>query len=294
MPKTRSSARINGRSTAPDPSASTAAAGPAASGSGASSARAAPAPLASTSRAQGAHAARRSSAVVVAAGGGGAAAAGPRRKGQARAADPSGGGARAAAAEGGDRASAGTSTKRIKRSDSSTPSPAPSSSDGGAGDGSGTPLPVKADDDDLDGGAGGSLSPNARTPALAPPPALPTDHFTLLSSELISLVMAHLAAVPAAAAPDTKPDLHSLAMVALTCKRLLPHARVALYRDLRVETRVQAHAVHRTLHGSDISKSVRSVTANVESMAKTSSQWIGASPASLSLFALCLSRSRRC
>ena len=253
-------------------------------------------PPASTSRAQGSHATRRSSAVVVAAGGGGgaAAAAGARRKGKARAADPSGGGARAAAAEGDDRASASTSTKRIKRSDSSTPSPAPSSSDGGAGDGSGTPLPVKADDDDLDGGAGGSLSPNARTPAPAPRPALPTDHFTLLSSELISLVMAHLAAVPAAAAPDTKPDLHSLAMVALTCKRLLPHARVALYRDLRVETRVQAHAVHRTLHGSDISKSVRSVTANVESMAKTSSQWIGASPASLSLFALCLSRSRRC
>ncbi|GAA5944961.1 hypothetical protein JCM3775_005513 [Rhodotorula graminis] len=271
MPKTRSSARINGRPPAPGPSASTSAAGPAASGSGASSARPAPpAPLNYASRSQASHAARRSSAVVAAAGGGApAAASGARRKGKARAPDPSGGGA--GAARGDDRASASTPAKRIKRSDSSTPSPAPSSSDGGAGDGSGTPLPVKADHDH----DGGSLSPNAPPPAPTPPPVLPSDHFALLSSELISLVLAHLVAVPASAAPDTKPDLHSLAMVALTCKRLLPHARVALYRDLRVETRVQAHAVHRTLHGSDISKSVRSVTANVESMAKTSSQWIG-------------------
>ncbi|GAA5912027.1 hypothetical protein JCM8208_006462 [Rhodotorula glutinis] len=279
MPKTRSSARINGRPPTHDqPALATSAAGPAASGSGAaSSARptpAGPAPLNYTSRNQGSHSVRgRSSAGAVAAGAGGAAAAsGARRKGKGRAADPSG----AAAADEDDRAgSASTSNKRIKRSDSSTPSPAPSSSssDGGAGDGSGTPLPPV--------NHRRSLSRNASPPAASPPPPpppppLPTDHFTLLSSELISLILFHLAAVPSSASADpTKPDLHSLAMVALTCKRLVPHARVALYRDLRVETRVQAHAVHRTLHGSDISKSVRSVTANVESMAKTSSQWIG-------------------
>ncbi|TNY22244.1 hypothetical protein DMC30DRAFT_349246 [Rhodotorula diobovata] len=136
--------------------------------------------------------------------------------------------------------------------------------DDDGGGGSNPPHPVKADD--------GSLSPGAPPSGPAPPPVVPSDHFTLLSSELISLVLAHLAAPPT---PDDKPDLHSLAMLALTCRRLLPHARVALYRDLRVDTRVQAHAVHRTLHGSEISRSVRSVTANVESMAKTSSQWIG-------------------
>lgn len=80
------------------------------------------------------------------------------------------------------------------------------------------------------------------------------------------------------AAPTPEPhriDRHSLALAARTCRELLSHARLALYRDLHVETRVQAHALHRALHANEMSKDVRHVTANVELMAKTSSQWTG-------------------
>ncbi|GAA6002013.1 uncharacterized protein JCM10292_001797 [Rhodotorula paludigena] len=183
-----------------------------------------------------------------------------RRKGVA------GASGRAGASSGGARAPArGRSTegepahaqsKRIKRSDSSSPALA----------------------------ASPSLSPPPpqHLPLVDhrdPPPKheQPADRFTHLSSELIALILSHVAAPPPPASADSvaRPDLHSLTQLALTSKALLAHARVALYRDLTVETRVQAHAIHRTLHGSEISKSVRSVQANVESMAKTSSQWLG-------------------
>ncbi|GAA5957437.1 hypothetical protein JCM8115_006989 [Rhodotorula mucilaginosa] len=78
--------------------------------------------------------------------------------------------------------------------------------------------------------------------------------------------------------PSAEPhriDRHSLALAARTCRQLLSHARLALYRDLHVETRVQAHALHRALHANEMSKDVRHVTANVELMARTSSQWTG-------------------
>lgn len=75
--------------------------------------------------------------------------------------------------------------------------------------------------------------------------------------------------------PERRIDRHSLALAARTCRELLSHARLALYRDLHVETRVQAHALHRALHANEMSKDVRHVTANVELMAKTSSQWTG-------------------
>lgn len=78
-----------------------------------------------------------------------------------------------------------------------------------------------------------------------------------------------------AAAPEPRIDRNSLALVARTCRELLTHARLALYRDLHVETRVQAHALHRALHANAMSKDVRHVTANVVLMAKTSSQWNG-------------------
>ncbi|BGP52290.1 hypothetical protein JCM10450v2_008261 [Rhodotorula kratochvilovae] len=249
MPKTRSSARISGRSSGRDPAPSTSAAGAAASGSGASSARAAAQPAASISRASSGAGGRRTS-TAAAAGGGGATSASARRKGKGRADPPGGGGAAEEVVV--RQASAGPAPRRIKRSDSWSPSLSSAPSSSGS-----TPRPIKA-------------SPSPSAPP-APPPE-PSDRFTLLSSELISLILSHLAAPPT---PDAPAHLHSLAMVALTCKRLLPHARVALYRDLKVDTRVQAHAIHRTLHGNEISKGVRSIEANVECMAKTSSQWLG-------------------
>ncbi|GAA5947716.1 hypothetical protein JCM3765_001047 [Sporobolomyces pararoseus] len=123
-----------------------------------------------------------------------------------------------------------------------------------------------------------------RPPSLSasPPPKPPKllDRLTPLSTELISLILSHLtlppledATGPTAHLPRT--DLNSLASLCLVNKGLLPHARAALYRQLKVETRVQAHAVHRTLHGNDVNKVVRNLTADVGSMSKTSSQWLG-------------------
>ncbi|GAA6054824.1 hypothetical protein JCM3770_004091 [Rhodotorula araucariae] len=248
MPRTRSSARISGRAPGRDQTAQTGAAGAAAGGSGASSARAAVQPAASAARATSGISGRRTS-TAAAAGAAGATSSGARRKGKGRADPPGGGGGVDVPAR---QASPDPAPPHIKRSDSWSPSLSSAPSSSGE-----TARVVKA-------------SPSPSAPP-APPPE-PSDRFTLLSSELISLILMHLAAPPA---PDAPPHLHSLAMVALTCKRLLSHARIALYRDLKVDTRVQAHAIHRTLHGNEISKGVRSIEANVENMAKTSSQWLG-------------------
>ncbi|GAA5851888.1 hypothetical protein JCM8547_000088 [Rhodosporidiobolus lusitaniae] len=125
-------------------------------------------------------------------------------------------------------------------------------------------------------------------PKKPPPPPDPVDHLTPLSSELLALILSFLVVpspVPTSASspsmsaspptPYPLPDRPALCALALTCKAMVAHARAVLYRDLKVETRVQAHAVHRTLHGSETARSVRSVEANVEMMAKTSSQWLG-------------------
>ncbi|GAA5994009.1 hypothetical protein JCM11641_006595 [Rhodosporidiobolus odoratus] len=113
----------------------------------------------------------------------------------------------------------------------------------------------------------------------------PVDRLTPLSTELLSLILSFLVHPPtlpslpshsaSPPSPFPTPDRPTLTSLALTCKSLLPHARAALYRDLIVDTRVQAHAVHRTLHGSEVARMVRRVEANVEAMARTSSQWLG-------------------
>ncbi|GAA5831034.1 hypothetical protein JCM3766R1_006212 [Sporobolomyces carnicolor] len=123
-----------------------------------------------------------------------------------------------------------------------------------------------------------SLSASPPPPPLRKPQEL--DRLSPLSSELISLILSHLqlAPDPHATGPRAhvaRVDLNSLANLCLVSRGILPHARAALYRDLRVETRVQAHAIHRTLHGNEVNKVVRSVTADVGSMSKTSSQWLG-------------------
>lgn len=119
----------------------------------------------------------------------------------------------------------------------------------------------------------------------------PMDRLSPLSSELIALVMEHLS-------PSDAPDPTSLRQVALcnkarpvcyptshrrqlmpkfTSQALLPHARQALYRHLKITTRISAHAMHRSLHGrSELNKAVRIIDADVGVMAKTSSQWTGA------------------
>ncbi|GAA6005903.1 hypothetical protein JCM11491_004055 [Sporobolomyces phaffii] len=122
--------------------------------------------------------------------------------------------------------------------------------------------------------------PPSLSPSPPPKPPLLLDRLSPLSTELIALIFSHLqlppspvAIGPAALLP--RPDLNSLANLCLVNKGLLPHARGALYRELKVETRVQAHAIHRTLHGNEVNKGVRSVTADVGSMSRTSSQWLG-------------------
>ncbi|GAA6064680.1 hypothetical protein JCM10212_006176 [Sporobolomyces blumeae] len=127
-----------------------------------------------------------------------------------------------------------------------------------------------------------SGSPPSLTASPPPKPPVLLDRLTPLSSELISLILSHLTLPPnpatATDAPSSTPpraDLKSLANLCLVNRGLLPHARAVLYRDLHVETRVQAHAIHRTLHGNDANKVVRTITADVGSMAKTSSQWLG-------------------
>ncbi|GAA6016641.1 hypothetical protein JCM10207_000131 [Rhodosporidiobolus poonsookiae] len=132
--------------------------------------------------------------------------------------------------------------------------------------------------------------PSSAEKARSPTPSPPVDRLSPLSSELIALIFSFLAVPPVLApaagtaasphaasppSPAAQPDRSTLAALCLVSKGMLPHARAALYRDLKVETRVQAHAVHRTLHGSEVCGVVRHVEANVEMMAKTSSQWLG-------------------
>lgn len=106
------------------------------------------------------------------------------------------------------------------------------------------------------------------SPSPAPTPEAPIDRLSPLSSELLSLILAHLSS-PAA------PDLGSLFQFSLVSKSLLPHVRLHMYRELKIDTRTNAHAMHRTLHGNEVNRSVKSITADVGTMAKTSSQWLG-------------------
>lgn len=99
-------------------------------------------------------------------------------------------------------------------------------------------------------------------------PLLPVDRLTRLSAELHALILDHLS-------PSSAPDLKSLFLYSLVSKGLLPHVRLHMYRELRIDTRTNAHAMHRTLHGNEVNKSVKAITADVGACAKTSSQWIG-------------------
>lgn len=106
-----------------------------------------------------------------------------------------------------------------------------------------------------------------RKPVRAP---TPTDRLSILSSELLALILSHLS-------PPASPDLPSLFAFSLVSRSLLPHVRAHMYRELRIDTRVNAHALHRTLHGNDVARVVRGVEADVGRMSKTSSQWVGES-----------------
>lgn len=101
-------------------------------------------------------------------------------------------------------------------------------------------------------------------------PAPPQDRLSPLSGELQALILLHLS-------PPFEPDLKSLFSFSLVNKSLLPHVRLHMYRELKIDTRTNAHAMHRTLHGNDVNKSVKNITADVGAMAKTSSQWLGKS-----------------
>lgn len=120
------------------------------------------------------------------------------------------------------------------------------------------------------------------------------DRLSTLSPELISLILLHLTneepdpnaggvnagalvngITPLLPTVNTTIDLHTLFQLSLVSKSLLPHIRTYLYRNLKIDTRTNAHAMHRTLHGNDISKMVKHIEADVATMAKTSSQWVG-------------------
>lgn len=116
------------------------------------------------------------------------------------------------------------------------------------------------------------------------PPPEPIDHLTILPRELLQQIISCVA-LPAEA--GGKPDRNSLAKLALVNHKLAVQVRSALYRELDIETRVQAHAIHRTLHGREMARGVKRLTANIESMVKTSTSWPGASrPLRLELAAL--------
>lgn len=104
----------------------------------------------------------------------------------------------------------------------------------------------------------------------------PADRLSPLSSELLALILSHLS-------PPASPDLPSLFAFSLVSRSLLPHVRTHMYRELRIDTRVNAHALHRTLHGNEVARVVRGVEADVGRMSKTSSQWVGESDLTLSL-----------
>lgn len=106
-----------------------------------------------------------------------------------------------------------------------------------------------------------------------------TDYLSPLSSELLSLILHHLS-------PASSPSLPSLFNLSLVNKSLLPHVKAHLYRSLKIETRTDAHAMHRTLHGSDVCKAVKKIEADVGAMSKTSSQWVGQSLFSFSWIVL--------
>ncbi|BGP04052.1 hypothetical protein RTBOTA2_006855 [Rhodotorula toruloides] len=104
------------------------------------------------------------------------------------------------------------------------------------------------------------------------PPPEPVDRLTDLPRELLQQI---LSCVLLPSEAGGAPDRHSLAQLALANRKLAVQVRSALYRELDIDTRVQAHAIHRTLHGRDMARGVKRLTANIESMVKTSSSWPG-------------------
>lgn len=94
------------------------------------------------------------------------------------------------------------------------------------------------------------------------------DLLSQLSTELFDLILSFLSSADS-------PDLASLYNLALVSKALSPTVRQYMYRNLRITTRTNAHAMHRALHASDLSKAVKTIDADLGQMAKTSSQWIG-------------------
>ncbi|KAL8281247.1 hypothetical protein RQP46_006281 [Phenoliferia psychrophenolica] len=127
----------------------------------------------------------------------------------------------------------------------------------------GGPPPAAAPDSPpLDDGDGGDSSDSPEEEPQA------RDYLSPLSGELLALILLHLS-------PPLEPDLQSLFHFSLANKSLLPHVRLHMYRELKIDTRTNAHAMHRTLHGNDVNKSVKNITADVGAMAKTSSQWLG-------------------
>jgi len=102
----------------------------------------------------------------------------------------------------------------------------------------------------------------------APSPAHPIDRLTPLSAEVLALILEEIS-------PSSAPEPGALFTLLVVSKTLLPHVKTHLYRHLRVDTRVKAHSMHRTLHVSDNNSLVKTITADVNKMAKTSSTWPG-------------------
>ena len=96
------------------------------------------------------------------------------------------------------------------------------------------------------------------------------DRLSPLSSELLASILHQLS-------PASAPDLLSLFHFSTVSKHLAVHVKTHLYRHLSITTRTDAHAVHRTLHGNELARCVKSIDADVSKMAKTSSQWLGTS-----------------
>ena len=95
-----------------------------------------------------------------------------------------------------------------------------------------------------------------------------SDRISQLPSEITANILSQLS-------PPASPDLISLFHLATTSQSIWLHTKIHLYRDLKINTRTDAHAIHRTLHGNDVNRCVKSIEADVGKMAKTSSQWLG-------------------
>lgn len=124
-----------------------------------------------------------------------------------------------------------------------------------------------------DDGGGQPPTPPPKDARWLPPPE-PVDRLTDLPRELLQQILSCVL-LPSEAGGQA--DRHSLARLALANRKLAVQVRSALYRELDIDTRVQAHAIHRTLHGQVMARGVKRLTANIENMVKASSSWPGAS-----------------